>query len=230
MFGHSAGGTMALAAYAADPSVFSGIITCSAPEVPDKRHEGTRVVVFLGTKDPNFANAKQVQNMLKKEANHLALGVVEDAEHNDTPVAPYLELACDWILSKSAVGHEFHVPKAPPAEPTAGLRHVLVRYKGAAGAPADVKRSKEAAKSAVEDVLKRVRAGKALFSAEAQALSEDADSQPIGGAIALDRLVGFGGALAGFGDAAPAAGAKPGDRWAGPFETPAGFAVVERAQ
>jgi predicted esterase len=222
VFGHSAGGTMSLAAYAADPSVFAGIITCSAPEVPDKRHESTRVCVFLGTADPNFANAKSVQAQMKKDAGRLSLAVMDGAEHNDTPDAPYIDLACDWVLAKNAVGHEFHVPKKPPADPAAGFRHVLFRWKGAADAK-DVKRSKEAAKAAADDVLKRVRAGKALFSAEAQALSEDAESQPLGGAIDAERLAGFGGALAGIKDTAPGA-----DRWSGPFESPAGWHVVER--
>jgi poly(3-hydroxybutyrate) depolymerase len=222
LFGHSAGGTMSLNAYAADPSVFAGIITCSAPEIPDKRHETTRVCVFLGTQDPNFQNAKGVQSQMKKDAGRLALGVMEGAEHNDTPVAPYLDLACDWILAKNAVGHEFHVPKKAPDEPAAGFRHVLFRYKGAADAK-DAKRSKEAAKAAADDVLKRVRAGKALFSAEALASSEDEASQPLGGAIDVERLAGFGGALAGVKDAPAGA-----DRWSGPFESPAGWHVVER--
>jgi poly(3-hydroxybutyrate) depolymerase len=224
IFGHSMGGTMSLFTYAVDPAPFAGIITCSSPVTPDKRHESTRVCVFLGTADPNFSNAKTIQSQLKKESGHLALGVMEGAEHNDTPVAPYIDLACDWVLAKNAVGHEFHVPKKAPDEPAAGLRHVLFRYKGAADAK-DAKRSKEAAKAAADDVLKRVRAGKALFSAEAQASSEDETSQPLGGAIDADRLAGFGGALAGIKDAAPGA-----DRWSGPFESPAGWHVVERVK
>jgi len=223
IFGHSMGGTMSLAAYIADPTLFAGIITCSSPVVPDKRHETTRVCVFLGTQDPNFANAKAVQGQMKKDANRLALGVVDGAEHNDTPAAAYLDLACDWILAKNALGHEFHVPKQPPAEPAAGWRHALFRSKGAVGAGPDVKRSKEAAKAAADDLLKRVRAGKALFSAEAQASSEDEATAPLGGAIDVERLVGFGGALAAIKDAAPGA-----DRWSGPFESPAGWHVVER--
>lgn len=224
LFGHSAGGTMSLAAYAADPSVFAGILTCSAPEVPDKRHETTRVCVFLGTADPNFSNAKSVQNQMKKDANRLALCVMDGAEHNDTPDAAYLDLACDWVLAKGALGHEFHVPKKPPAVPAPGLRHVLLRWKGAAGASADVKRGKDAAKAAADDLLKRLRAGKACFGEEAQAMSEDEDSRPVGGAIDAERLAAFGGAVAGAKDAPAGA-----DRWSGPFESPAGFHVVERA-
>jgi predicted esterase len=224
LFGHSAGGTMSLAAYASEPALFAGILTCAAPEVPDKRHETTRVCVFLGTADPNFSNAKPVQNQLKKAADRLALGVVEGAGHNETPDAAYLDLACDWVLAKKARGYEFHVPQKPPAAPPAGLRQVLVRWKGAAGAPAEVKRSKEAAKSAADDLLKRLRAGKACFVHEAQALSEDADSAPLGGAIDAERLAAFGGAAAGAKDAPAGA-----DRWSGPLESPAGFHVVERA-
>jgi pimeloyl-ACP methyl ester carboxylesterase len=224
LFGHSAGGTMSLAAYAAEPGLFAGILTCSAPEVPDKRHETTRVCVFLGTADANFGNAKAVQNQLKKDANRLALCVVDGAEHNDTPDAPYLDLACDWVLAKGALGYEYRVPKKPPSAPPPGLRHVLLRWKGAAGAPAEVKRSKEAAKSAADDLLKRLRAGKACFVAEAQARSEDEDSRPLGGAIDAERLAAFGGAALGAKDAPAGA-----DRWSGPFESPAGFHVVERA-
>jgi predicted esterase len=224
LFGHSAGGTMSLAAYAAEPSLFAGILTCAAPEVPDKRHETTRVCVFLGSADPNFSNAKPVQNQMKKEAGRLSLCVVDGAGHNETPDATYLDLACDWVLAKGAIGREFHVPQKPPAAPSAGLRHALFRWKGAAGAPTDTKRSKEAAKAAADDLLKRVRAGKACFVHEAQALSEDADSAPLGGAIDAERLAAFGGAVAGAKDAAAGA-----DRWSGPFESPAGFHVVERA-
>jgi poly(3-hydroxybutyrate) depolymerase len=222
VFGHSAGGTMSLAAYAADPSVFAGILTCAAPATPDKRHETTRVCVFLGTADPNFSNAKEVQNRMKKDAGRLSLAVMDGAEHNDTPCATYIDLACDWVLAKNALGHEFHVPKKPPEAPAAGLRHVLFRWKGAAGAT-DVKRSKEAAKAAADDLLKRLRAGKANFGQEAQAGSDDAESQPLGGAISIERLAEFGGAVAAIKDAAPGA-----DRWSGPFESPAGWHVVER--
>ena len=223
VFGHSAGGTMSLLAQAEDPSVFAGVITCSAPQVPDKRNEAARVMVFLGTQDPNFAGAKSVQNMLKKDAGHLALAEMEGAEHNDIPTIPYLDLAVDWCLAKGAVGRDIHVPKKNPEEPAAGFRHVLVRFKGAAGAPTAVKRGREAAKAACDDLLKRVRAGKALFSHEAQSMSEDDASAPIGGAIAAERLAEFGGALAGVQDAAAGA-----DRFAGPFESPAGFHVLER--
>jgi poly(3-hydroxybutyrate) depolymerase len=224
VFGHSAGGTMALLAYAADPSVFTGVVTCSAPEVPGKAQETARVVVFLGTQDPNFSNAAPLEGRLKKESGHLALTVVDGAEHNDLPATPYLDLALDWALAKNAAGGEVKLPKAPPTEPAAGFRHVLFRYKGAAGAPADVKRAKDGAKAAADDLLKRVRAGKALLSREAQAVSEDAESRPLGGAIDADRLAAFGGALAGVKDAPPGA-----DRWSGPLESPAGFHVVERA-
>ncbi len=222
-FGHSAGGTMGLESYAADPSVWAGVITCSAPMTPDKRHEDTRVVVFLGTKDPNFSGAQTVRSRMKKESGHLQLAVLGGAEHNDIPDTPYLDLAVDWVLATKAAGHEIQVPQKPPAEPAAGLRHVLFRFKGAKDATKDVKRSKDAAIAAANDVLKRVRAGKALFSHEAQALSEDADSAPLGGAIDAARLTGFGGALAEFADA-PAGK----DAFAGPFESEFGVHVVER--
>jgi predicted esterase len=219
LFGHSMGGSMSLRTYAFDPATFAGIVTCAAPEVPDKRHETTRVCVFLGADDPNFSMAKPVQNQMKKDAGRLALGVVEGAGHNETPAATYLDLACDWLLSKGAIGREFRVPKAPPDEPAAGFRHVLLRYKGAADAK-DVKRSKESAKKEADDLVKRVKAGKALLSAEAQALSDDEASAPLGGAIDVERLAGFGGALASVRDAAVGV--------AGPFESPAGWHVVER--
>jgi pimeloyl-ACP methyl ester carboxylesterase len=224
LFGHSMGGTMSLACYAGEPSLYAGIVTCASPYVPDKRQETTRCAVWYGTKDGNFGNAKQVQNMLKKDAGRLSLWIADEAEHNDTPDAPYLDLAVSWVLQKNAIGHEIHVPKAPPAEPAAGLRHVLFRHKGAADAPADVKRSKDAAKSAADDLLKRLRAGKANFAHEAQALSDDVESRPIGGAVAPEKLAAFGGAAATAKDAP-----KGADRWSGPFESPAGWHVVERA-
>lgn len=223
IFGHSMGGTMSLATYVVDPPLFAGIITCSSPVIPDKREETTRVVVFYGTKDPNSDLVKPVQNMLKKDANRLALWVMEGAEHNDTPDAPYIDLAVSWALRKGATGHEVHVPKTPPAEPATGLRHVLFRYKGAADAPADVKRGKDAAKAAADDLLKRLRAGKADFAHEAQSVSDDANSRVLGGAIAAEKLAAFGGGLAAAKDAPAGA-----DRWSGPFESPAGWHVVER--
>ncbi|MCU0725663.1 MAG: YbhB/YbcL family Raf kinase inhibitor-like protein [Planctomycetes bacterium] len=193
LFGFSAGGTMVLATFPQAPELYAGILTCSSPQVPGPAHAATRVVVFLGTNDPNYRGATAVRSALEEQkAGGLALMVVEGAEHNDLPATPYVDLALDFVLAKTTFGHEAKVPKAPPAATAGHYRHILVSFTGAAGAPKGLERKKASAKSIAEKSQKAMKAGRVFFPHEAQAFSDDRETGPIGGRIDRARLLGFG--------------------------------------
>jgi predicted esterase len=223
LIGFSAGGWMALDTWPNAPDLFAGILTCSAPRVPEKRHDAARVAVFLGTRDPNYRVAPSVRKIFEKRKTGGAFFVIDGGEHNDLPHTTYLSLAIDWIHRKKARGLEAALPKEPPAEVDSGVRHIVVPWTRAKGAPAGLRRKKSSAKSLARKVQKAVRAGKAWFPHEAQALSSDRDSGAVGGRIDLDTLKAFGGKL---GEIEPALEkAKPGEV-IGPFESEAGYHLV----
>jgi pimeloyl-ACP methyl ester carboxylesterase len=224
LFGFSAGGTMALETWPREPKLFAGILTCSSPRTPDSNQEDARIVVFLGTKDPNFGGAAAVRHAFEKRKIGGSLQVVKDAEHNDLTPTPYVDLALDWIVQANARGQEALLPKTPPAEVTSRFRHLVVPWTGAKGAPADLRRSRSGAKSLAGQIQKLVTAGKAWFPHEAQAHSSDRETGPVGGRIALEALKAFGGKLAEGLDAAIEK-AKPG-QVLGPFESESGYHLV----
>jgi predicted esterase len=224
LFGFSAGGTMALETWPREPKLFAGILTCSSPRTPDSSQEDARIVVFLGTKDPNFGGAAAVRHAFEKRKIGGSLQVVKDAEHNDLTPTPYVDLALDWIVQANARGQEALLPKTPPAEVTSRFRHLVVPWTGAKGAPADLRRSRSGAKSLAGQIQKLVTAGKAWFPHEAQAHSSDRETGPVGGRIALEALKAFGGKLAEGLDAAIEK-AKPG-QVLGPFESESGYHLV----
>ncbi len=225
LFGFSAGGTMVLATYPEAPDLYAGILTCSSPRVPDGRHEATRVVVFLGTADPNYGGAASVRSLLEaQKAGAVALMVVEGAEHNDLPEMPYVDLALDFVFAKGTLGHEARLPKTPPPAVPGPYRHVMVAWTGADGAAKGLERKKTTAKSIAERIQKAAaKGGKVFLPHEAQAFSDDRESAPVGGGISRERLLGFGIDEADLDKALFKL--KAGDL-AGPFESRAGYHLV----
>ncbi len=196
VWGHSAGGSMTLATLAEAPELFAGGLTTAAPQTPDGRHRDQRVAVLLGTSDPNWAGAPAVRTHLeglekKKGKGACAFLAVEGLGH-DVPDPAYLGLGFDWLLSGRPQGGEARVPLR--AVGAAGpWRHLLLRFKGAEGAPAELKTSKKAALELARRVQKDVAAGKAFFPLEASRRSEHAESAGAGGGLeqgALEALLG----------------------------------------
>ena len=179
--------------YPEAPELYSGILTCSSPQVPGPAHESTRVVVFLGTQDPNYGNATAVRNLLEgQKTGAVALMVVEGAEHNDLPEMPYVDLALDFVFAKGTLGHEARVPKQPPVAVAGPYRHVMVSWTGAEGSKKGLERKKAGAKSIAEKIEKAAaKGGKVFFPHEAQAFSDDRESGPVG-RITRERLLAFG--------------------------------------
>jgi parvulin-like peptidyl-prolyl isomerase len=70
---------------------------------------------------------------------------------------------------------------APPKEPEIRASHILIAYKGARGAAAEVARTKEQAKKRAENVLKKTLGPGADFAALAKQYSDDPGSGPRGG-------------------------------------------------
>jgi poly(3-hydroxybutyrate) depolymerase len=225
LLGFSAGGTVVLRTWPKAPKMFAGIVTFSSPAVPEKRHEGARIAVFLGTRDPNYSRATAVRNIFEKRKAGGAFFVVDEGGHNDIPHSTYLDLAIDWILEKKARGQESRVPKAPPTAVESTVRHIVVPWTRATGAPAGLKRKKSGAKSLARKIQKAVKGGKAWFPHEAQAHSSDRDTGAVGGRIETAKLKAFGGDLAEI--EAALEKAKPGVI-IGPFESNSGFHLVMR--
>jgi predicted esterase len=192
LYGFSAGGTMVLATWPKAPKLYAGIITNSSPRTPESAHEDARIVVFLGTKDPNFGGAATVRNAFEKRRVGGTLQILEGAVHNDLAEAPYVCLALRWILQEDARGNEIRLPKDPPAEPEGKLRHICVPWSHAEGAPNDLRRSKNGAKSLARKIQKYLERGRAWFPHEAQAWSSDERSAPLGGRVSRERLVEMG--------------------------------------
>ena len=192
LYGFSAGGTMVLATYPEAPELFAGIMTNSSPTTPTGAHDAARIVVFLGTLDGNFANAKPVRSAFHGRKVGGSLQVMVGAEHNDLAKPAYVSLALRWILEKNARGNEVHYPKDPPAAAPGELRHICVAWTGAEDAPADLRRKKSSALSLAKSIQKYIEKGRAWFPHEAQAWSSDMGSAPLGGVVTKERLLDYG--------------------------------------
>ncbi|HEU5075032.1 MAG TPA: peptidylprolyl isomerase [Polyangiaceae bacterium] len=124
-----------------------------------------------------------------------------------------------------------NAPAAAPApEPTiekppesVAAQHVLITYRGAKGAPPDIKRTKAAAKTLAEEVAAKAKAG-SDFSALVQAHSEDLGTKDRLGSVGKftpDKMVKP------FSDAAFRLRV---DEVSAPVETEFGFHVIKRNQ
>jgi poly(3-hydroxybutyrate) depolymerase len=209
--GHSAGGAMSFATYAAKPSAFVGIYTTAAPASPGSQHAGARVVVNLGTKDPNFQDfAPSVQACEKTVVGRVV--AVQDLGH-DLPHERYSEEAVAWILDSKAPSEVLRVPgspddpvAAPEGTPSAkakagAFHHVLVFEAGGRGAPADAPKRADAKAKAAALQARAVAAAKAAGAAgDAGFAAVSGESQdPLAaeshGAITGAVLARYGGAL-----------------------------------
>jgi parvulin-like peptidyl-prolyl isomerase len=104
------------------------------------------------------------------------------------------------------------------------VSHILLMYKGAERAPATVTRSKEEAKAAIEEILKKLKNGED-FAKLAQAHS-DCPSKAQGGDLGFFPRKGPGAMVEAFGDAAYKL-EKIGDCSAAPVETPFGYHIIK---
>jgi len=190
IWGHSAGGSMTLAALRHAPELFAGGLTTASPRTPTTAHKEQRICVFLGTRDPNWAGARTVQAYVEKlvkkhRKGACAFFAVEELGH-EVPDSAYLELGFDWILHGKARGGEATVGRTPRGG-DGEWRHILVRFKGCEGAEG-VKRSRAAAEKALKRIRKALDKGRAFFPLEAACHSEDAESASGGGGVGEDRL------------------------------------------
>jgi hypothetical protein len=197
VWGHSAGGTMTLETLTKAPAgLYAGGLTTAAPATPTSAHKEMRVCVFLGTTDPNWGGAGTVrahlENLEKKRSKGAcAFFAVQGLGHN-VPDEDYLDLGLDWVLAGEARGGEASVPQRCQGR-EGDWRHVLVRYKGAEGAPSDLKRTRSAAEKVLKELLKDLEKGRAFFPFEAACHSDDAATAGGGGGIgeaALKAIVG----------------------------------------
>ena len=228
VIGHSAGGTMALEAYPADPRLYAGLITVAAPRTPTSAHKKARVCVFLGTDDPNFNGAPAVRTALggKRKWKTGCLVVLNGAEHNQLPNIHYLLTAVDWCLAEKARGAETMVPHEQPRAPipTKDYRLVLVGYKGAENwnDPHATARKKSVARKLAASIARDAPKDKAYFPFEALAHSDHEGSFKIGGYVSLDELKEVDPKLA-----EAAEKLKP-EEVCKPIEISRGYAVIRR--
>lgn len=227
LIGHSAGGTMVLNTFPSDPRLYAGMITIAAPMTPTSAHRKGRVCVFLGTADPNFSGAQNVQSALggKHRWKCGCLIVLGGAEHNNLPSQPHLILAVDWCLCSKARGAEVEVPYHRGERMIkSAFHHIWIGFKGAEGweNPRGVKRSRGKARKLITAVAKYVPKGKAYFPFEALAHSDHEATFSLGGAISLKDLKALAPVL---GEAAEAL--KPGDM-SEVIETPKGYHLIWR--
>jgi poly(3-hydroxybutyrate) depolymerase len=232
LLGHSAGGAMSLRTYAARPAAFAGVCTSASPLTPTGAQKGARVVVMLGTKDPNFAGFPAAVAAAEKTVVGRVLAVT-DLPH-DLPHATYAEEALGWLLDSHAPSETLRVPFEPSAElpppadtPAAKgkggtFRVGLVFESGHRGAPADAP-DKAAAKAKASALAAEWRkaAGTGVGDLVA-AGSSDPLSKDLRGVVTGQVLARYGGPLL-----AAVAKLRGGDV-AGPVECDAGWLVAAR--
>lgn len=234
IMGHSAGGSMSLRVSAMEPAKFVGVYTTAAPAEPSSAHKGLRVVVNLGTTDPNFAGFPAAVSAGEKSIVSRTVAVV--GLGHDLPPEPYSEEAIAWILDSKAPsevlwlplvpGDDAPVPPDSPASKAKGApkyRHVLLWKQGGRGAPSDAKPAAEvkAAAAAVRAALAALPAG-ADPGDEVSARTADPLSKDLRGVVSGLVLARYGGALS------RAMAALKGGAVGAPVESEAGFHVVLR--
>ncbi len=145
--GHSAGTWVCCGDGPSRPDLCKGIVLTAAPTaelvVPPK---GTppRVCLLLGTKDFNFQNFEGHVQALKAAKAVFSANRISDLAHA-LPEKAYLAGAIRWVLEGTGPSEENTLPLTPLSAKERGCRHLLVRFKGAEGAPPDVTRTEKAA-------------------------------------------------------------------------------------
>jgi poly(3-hydroxybutyrate) depolymerase len=233
LMGHSAGGTMSLAAWKSKPSAFAGVVTTASPAIPTSEHKGLRVAVVLGTKDGNFPQSKPAAAAADKT---LVVRVLEvtDLPH-ELPHADYARECAAWVLDGKGPSDVLRVPLQPGDEANAPLdsaaskskgkafRHVLLFAAGGRGAPADAPSRADAKAKAAEVAArwKKAAAGADLGD-EVATVSQDPLTKDVRGVVTGLVLARYGGALA------AAMGKLKGGEASAPVESDAGWHVVAR--
>jgi predicted esterase len=228
--GHSAGGSMSLLVYAAKKGGFAGIYTTAAPMTPTSAQKGARVVVNLGTRDPNFSGFPACRQAAEKTVVG-RLVAVDGLEH-DLPDAAYTGEALAWILDSRAPSEELLLPKDPSAEARPPPGSPAAKSKGGAyrhvlrfASPGRLAPAGSPARPAVRPTLTGLL-GEAKTDLEwgdrvAEA-SEDPLSRELRGVVTGAVLARYGGPLA------RAMGKLKGGEVSAPFESDAGWHVVRR--
>jgi poly(3-hydroxybutyrate) depolymerase len=205
LMGHSAGGTMSLLAYAGRKAGFAGVYTTAAPMTPTSAQKGARVVVTVGTRDPNFSVFPAARQAAEKTVV-ARLVAVEGLEH-DLPDPLYSTEALTWILDARCPSEEICVPKDPSAEAPAPpgsvaakakggtFRHVLKFAAGGRAARADAP-SRPAARAALASLAGEWKRDAADFGDVVASASDDPVSKDLRGVVTGAVLARYGGALA----------------------------------
>jgi len=160
----------------------------------------------------------------------LALGGCDSARQEAPPPPPVVSSAKPVAAAPVASAPAAAAPSAEEAEPVVeaeptsiAAQHVLVAYRGAKGAPRDVKRTKAEARKLAEEILAKARAG-TEFAKLAEQYSDDPGSKTnLGnlGKFTKDKMVPeFAG---------PAFKLREGEI-SDVVETPFGFHVIKRNQ
>lgn len=204
--GFSAGGAMGCRLVPANRDLYTGLITCAAPDAPGLGSggdvKGLRAVVFLGDQDQNFSLAPDVRRATDKLKPNLCFTEVAGLGH-DLPDAIYLNDAINFLVDGTEKGgikqvplvadHEMAKPKGvlpPPPD----YFHVYLGWK-ATGAAAGVTRTKQEAKALADSWLDRLKKGEATL-ADALADSDDEATKADRGWIDPDAMKKFGQKLA----------------------------------
>jgi predicted esterase len=193
--GHSAGSWVCCADAIQLPDLCHGLILTAAPTVDTSAGpKGARpkVCLFIGTKDPNFQSWAEKVKQLKAAKSPYMANRVTDLEHA-MPEDAYLAGGLAWVLGAGTEQMENTLPKSPGTPEDRGCRHLLVRFKGAEGASADVKRSEpEALKEAERHagLLRKEKADKRAEHAEKSSEAEGAKESK--GVLTKETVDGFG--------------------------------------
>jgi poly(3-hydroxybutyrate) depolymerase len=232
LVGHSAGGAMSLATYAARPTGFAGVFTTASPEIPSGAQKGARVAVCLGVKDPNFSQFPGAVAACEKTVVGRVIAVAELA--HDLPHGDYGRECVAYILASKAPSDVLHLPldptkpvDAPPDTPAAkakgkGFRHALVFAAGGRGAPADAVPRADAKKKATEWAASLKKLSGAAVADAIAAATQDPLSKESKGEITGDVLARYGGGFV------IALSKLKGGEVSAPVESDAGWHVVVR--
>jgi poly(3-hydroxybutyrate) depolymerase len=230
VMGHSAGGTMSLLACAERRSI-AGVHTTAAPVTPSSAQKGARVVVTLGTRDPNYAGFPAARQAAEKQVVGRLVAV--DGLGHDLPDALYTSEALDWILDGRGGSEELFVPQRPsedalppPGSPASkekggSYRHVLKFVAGGRRAPEDAL-ARAAVRASLVSLASGWKRSGADFGDAVATESQDPVSRELRGVVTGAVLARYGGALS------KAMGKLEGGETSPPVESDAGWHLVHR--